>query len=387
MRLRRGRNPLQHDSSVEPMEVDIQADQILVTNAQQPSGERDVTSTSQRQSKLALKRKMDETYIQFQEIKSQLEADDEDEEDINRRVSAKLPKFAIPQAFFNRHPSKFSGTEDYVIWWSEINLYLRQFQHIQEAEKVCIKDSCVTGNARMILDAAGLLKSVTQINDILRRVFIIETSSIEAIIQTIQKPDEPVEQFAARLRVAVIKSLANDASIDHKKVDRDCLTFFRLNTRKELRERLSNMFPGSIEIAVQAAKHFEVEESASSSKKHIHKNHSEESFEKQVDNRFKQIHDKINTIKAAPENLNALKVTPATTSEIMEQMNLLLQKQSENIRRDFGNGNNKNQQRNNSYRVNNLKCFHCHKIGHGFDKCYSATEVDKTKIREERQLR
>ena len=112
----------------------------------------------------------------------------------------------------------------------------------------------------MILDAAGHLYSVDQINSILRRVFLIETSTIDQILSTIQKPDEPVEQFAARLRVAVIKSLANDTSIDNKKVDRDCLSFFRLNTRKEIRERLSNMFPGSMEIAVQAAKHFEVED-------------------------------------------------------------------------------------------------------------------------------
>ena len=254
-----------------------------------------VPATLSFAARAILKRKREEAYAQFLDIQEQLRVLEDDEPS----PTAKIPKIERTSGFSFHKPPRFSGCEDYLLWWNEIVAYLAQFPEKDETEKIRLLNTCITGNARMIMNTTGTIYSIKQFDLQLRRVFVLDLSATEQIVQTIQRHDESVEQFAARLRVTVIKALSTDADIDTRKVDRECLTFFRTNTRKEIREKLNITFPATMEIAIQAAKHFKseiVDHFNESSQKNSKRNNTEDALEKEMNNRFKQMNDKINAI-------------------------------------------------------------------------------------------
>ena len=139
-RANNNRNALQHDSSVEQPT---------------PSAQFDI-----EQHRASLKRKLDELYATSLTIQDQLEvlAREEAQSKTSRMSSLDTDnseKITATPTCFNRIPPKFYGTEDYLVWWAEINVYFQQFPHLTEADKTRILNSCVLGSARMILDSAG----------------------------------------------------------------------------------------------------------------------------------------------------------------------------------------------------------------------------------------
>ena len=107
-------------------------------------------------------------------------------------------------------------------------------------------------------------------------------------------------------------------------------------------------------------------------------NKSIETYKNDFNNRFKQIHDKLNSIESKYLN------SSIKDQEMQEKLNVLIEGQNRfdiNNQRKFPSSNNQNYS--NQYRTENrssIICYHCNKRGHSYHTCYHASENEKQRL-------
>ena len=100
-------------------------------------------------------------------------------------------------------PPKFNGEGDYSTWWSDLHAYFGAFPEMADEQKIRILGSCISGSARMILDAAGPLTTVVAADHALRKGFAVSVNWTAKLWETVQMTNENVSHFYARLRLIV----------------------------------------------------------------------------------------------------------------------------------------------------------------------------------------
>ena len=291
-------------------------------------------------------------------------------------------------------PPKFNGEGDYSTWWSDLHAYFGAFPEMADEQKIRILGSCISGSARMILDAAGPLTTVVAADHALRKVFAVPVNWTAKLWETVQMTNENVSHFYARLRLIVIKSMSSNVNLSLTNIDEACLFYFRRNTRPEISQRLSWVMPSTIDAALSIALNVEQEESESGSKvkpKKVLKTdsicliESEEARKQDLDyqNRFRQLNDKLNSLTST---VNNLKYATAQETKILNEQSIQTIVSSLKNLKDTLSENDKNYsnirtQSNRNRGTHHYKCYHCQKPGHSYRYCYAATEEQKTAIK------
>ena len=290
-----------------------------------------------------------------------------------------------------KSPGRFSGDDDsdFKAWWHQITTYIDFFPTMTEDDKLKLVKASITGSALEILIATpAATQSLETIYNSLKQVFIADINWGFKVFETQQLPLEDVQTFAKRLRIAVIKASSKTPNIDSKFIDEQCLLHFQRNTRPEIRARLQIQLPATIELAIRGAIAFECEIKEHHTEVNtLHINQSKphldvkEPFNNDLKTRFKQLNDKMDTMNTKhselPQTLNAFAAHNRATAEETHKP-----RTSSN---EFSRTNQTSYKQNQRYVANEFKCFHCKGTGHGFERCFKASDQDKERIRNDSQ--
>ena len=257
-----------------------------------------------------------------------------------------------------------------------------------EDDKLKLVNASITGSALSILIATpAVTRSLETIYNSLKQVFIADINWGFKVFETQQLPLEDVQTFAKRLRLAVIKANSKTPNIDSKFIDEQCLLHFQRNTRPEIRTRLQIQLPANIELAIRGAIAFESEikeHHTEVNSLHINKAKPQleikEPFNNDLKTRFKQLNDKIDTMNTKHSELTqTLHAFAANHRATTEEPNT--------SRRTYvsSRANQPSNKHNQRYVANELKCFFCNGTGHGFERCFKASDQDKERIRNDSQ--
>jgi hypothetical protein len=146
--------------------------------------------------------------------------------------------------------------------------------------------------------------TLTDIDRFFRKHFAVKVNWTGELFRTKQEPGESVKTYATRLKLVIFKSRAAYHSYDPHANELDFLEFFAANAQPELQDRLNLSMPSSAEAAMKIAVQFEREQekkdqknkSTEQNKKSDLLNVDKDALRKEIDNRFKQLHDKLYTI-------------------------------------------------------------------------------------------
>jgi hypothetical protein len=270
-------------------------------------------------------------------------------------------------------PTRFVGDGEYESWWLEVQAYLNLFD-LAERDQVRLVHTFIGGAAKTMLlnEPPNNRATLVDIDRFLRQHFAVKVNWTGELFRTKQEPGESVKTYAARLKLIIFKSRAANHSYDSHANDLDFLEFFAANAQPELQDRLNLSMPSSTEAAMKIAVQWEREQSKKSTtksernKKTDSVNSIDDSLKADLDNRFKQLHDKVNTLSkkvqdqssTVAEELNALLVNSKSRSD-----------SSEAAREISSNGSRK------PYGFQG-RCWFCQGFGHAYTKCRKASPQD-----------
>ena len=330
-------------------------------------------------------------------------------------------KLNKPWHNYAKIPSKFDGTEDYSIWEADMMVYFEQFKEVSVEEKFKILKASITGSARLILQSTPYLTTSTGIFNALRCIYDVTTDWMAKAAECIQLPNENVSLFATRLRVLVIKAmtLSGFTTITSDQIDNLCLTFFKKNVRPEIAKRLISVLPKNMGSALTFACSYEIDvEDEEPTKKQLkltkpetisELDSEEKDFKNTIKNSFKQVHEKLAFLsKSIPQKPQPSDVTGIRTNNTLDLVNqeamtvpnlnaLIDSRLQDSFTRYHFNRFNNPDAKTNTYNTgykqgdinndtfrpyprNSYSCFHCHKPGHSYIYCRSATDSDKQRI-------
>ena len=150
------------------------------------------------------------------------------------------------------------------------------------------------------------------------------------------------------------------------------------NTLPEIRNKLAISQPGTLANAVACASAYELENLVENGVK------SDDKLD--LKNQLKQIHAKLAVISKDPKETNK-QPTETTVINNLESGNKLEETLNKFIAA-INNGRSQGglENRNNRGPIM-FNCLHCGIKGHGYARCFKATEEDKKKIRDQQQLK
>ena len=286
-----------------------------------------------------------------------------------------------------KSPDRFSGDDnlEFEAWWHQITTYIDFFPTMTGKEKLQLINASITGSAlSILLSIPTESRTFEAIYSHLKQVFVAEINWGSKLFDTHQLPS--VQSFAKRLRLAVIKANSNIPNINNKFIDEQCLLHFVRNVRPDIRARLQIQLPGTIDLAIRGALAFENKtkghqieiNSLQNVQPAIHKN--------DLKTKFKQLHDKIDTLNSKHTELTGTLNTIVASRDINKT----------DIYKNSTNAFDSDSKNNNytasiypykSVNSNKILCLHCNRQGQGFERCFQATERDKERIRNRHQQR
>ena len=150
---------------------------------------------------------------------------------------------------------KFSGAigEDVLLWVDQSKFFL-SMHSLKENEKFDLIKLSLSGDARYIIIGRQDIKNVEDIYIILINAFRPKTSPMTLLLNTKQKPDEPISFFAARLKANL---QASGIQANTSQYEDMLLHLFLTQVKPEVSRRLKIWGPESFEKALNAAIQYE----------------------------------------------------------------------------------------------------------------------------------
>ena len=313
--------------------------------------------------------------------------------------------------------SKFSGSkdEDFTVWFEDLRSILDQYPST-EATKITIFKSKLQGDARYTFEGflPHKVDTLEKAGKAIETVFTTENDEHDWIIKlnaAKQTPSELIRVFGHRINRMVLKAYSGT---DEKTINKLSIDYFLRGLSDNIGETISIMKPKTLESAIKQAiiretknqikikskpeaiteKRNQKEENSLIQKQSLNslqkdmklltcENKSIETYKNDFNNRFKQIHEKLNSIESKYLN------SSTKDQEIQEKLNVLIEGQNRfdiNNHIKFPLSNDQNYS--NQYRTENrssMICYHCNKRGHSYHTsfifiCYHASENDKLRL-------
>ena len=343
----------------------------------------------------------------------------DDQQSVFEKLLFQLNK---PNNLGNQHLNKFSGSdnEDFTIWFEDFKILLSTCT-LSENDKLNKFKTYLSGEARYAFEGfqKHQINTLEKAGEQMKNVFAIARDSQEWILklnEIKQSPMESIRVFAYRTNRMVQKAFPN---ADETTANLLAIDYFLRGLKDDIGQKVRILKPDTIEIAIEKAIITEKTSSISfQNSKKVHdtsetlkkcnifhntdtnsaenlKNESQttrtiETYKNDINNRFKQIHDKLNAMEVKASNMNSILDTiPQKNCKIEEKLNAIMegQRKLEKVNQDIPNNNKRhfhsNEQRRNFHGTENsryLHCFHCGRKGHGYQNCYFATEEDKQRL-------
>jgi hypothetical protein len=270
-----------------------------------------------------------------------------------------------------RNCPKFSGGigDEYESWASRIKVFLEMYK-LTERDKLRVVNSNLNGQARYYIDS--LSEGITSVESLLyalKGVFGDNSTRHERLASCVQEQDEPIRQFALRIRRAA-RSFVNSDS----ETEQDLLNTLRFQSTPNYQTVLMSCLPStSFKEAVEHAHRYELFWTSKSS------------TNKQPKRKFETINqislDLGQEVDNETEGTAAKRNRSTIDEQVLNQLNSL-RTEIKTLNNSQNNNNRFNNRRSsssyNSKRIN--ACFHCAKAGHRYTECRKASQTDKDTI-------
>ena len=311
--------------------------------------------------------------------------------------------------------SKFLGTEeeDYDVWWADLQAYFQLYE-LTEKAKIALYNAHLGGEARKFIQNKDLSKidTVENLHQLLRKTFSDKYDWNNVLMNISQRPDEKIRPFSVRLRVA-----ANKCGFGDDQMDNMCVNYLKRSCAPYLKTLIGNCLPNTpydtiVEHAIQFERSQELDKNQKtpSKRKLDHIDLAEDfssdtecsktKLRKEIERQKQDFTNTINQLKDSMasriarlehgkaeqvnniDNLNSCQsFAPRYSNSTSSNPNRY---SSNNYRSNSNQSSYNNNSNNNGRNMNsNTKvCLHCAKGTHNFNDCRSATEADRTSIRQ-----
>ena len=286
---------------------------------------------------------------------------------------------------FNNKIEKFDGSGDYEIWWSDTCGYFEQFKNVSESDKVKVLYAAIVGNAKFVLESGGqTFATAAQIHEKMVRSFVSKISWFSKLSTTLQKPGESVDEFHVRLRVLVTRAFGH-CGMEASEMDNYVRDLLRTNTLPEISAKLKISTHSTLQDTLYSAALYEQALNNGNTNDTI-KEGPDNKTKENIQNQFKQLNERISAL--TKNNIAAIKgqEKSADTGDQESALNRLTAVISSMVKSNNESGHRQGIDKYQGERKK-IECLHCHKIGHVYKNCFSASEGDKNKIREQQRLK
>ena len=320
------------------------------------------------------------------------------------------PVLTFQQLMHEQKLIKFNGraNEDFIIWFADFQIAVNH-SHLSESDKVDKFKTYLGGEARYVFEgfATDQVDTLEKAGERMRRVFAIARDSQEWILQLDQlkqSSTESIRVFGYRTNRIVRHAFP---TADVNTINLLSIDYFLRGLPEETGKRVRLSKPATLESAIEKAEirqgTINMQVNKNSGKKEGFGNlnaikvqedeqvkHVLEPYKNDINNRYNQMKEKINTIESTLKNF-----TKGTESgEFSDKLNSITERQKKWEERT-----NQGQQKakynrddkpnpfrtsiqNRSSNYGDIECYHCHKRGHSYNQCYHATSEDKKRISE-----
>ena len=318
-----------------------------------------------------------------EELKRKIQNDEMD--DFLSKRMRKDTEARVDLRKYNNKMAKFDGTEEYELWWTEAQGYLNQFDNIPEQERVKILTASITGSARLILNAGGYFNDTQELNTYMAEAFRTTDDWWSKLLDAMQKPDETIHTFMLRIRVLVIRAFSESKTpMTREAMDNYMKRILMKNTLPEIKNKLAISQPVTLANALACASAYELENKVENGAK------SDEKLD--FKNQLKQIHAKLAMITKDPKGD---KTSNESTGGTPLDSTFKLEETLNNFMAIITNGQATGGRQRDGADSNNrygrgpilFNCLHCGLKGHGYARCFKATDEDKKKIRDQQQIK